>query len=439
MKWSVTNLESLSVFGPQYGANARAVAASGKRPRYVRITDIDSNGRLIPGSKVEADIEDESEFLLQEGDLLFARSGNTVGKSYRYSSKDGPCIFAGYLIRFRSNSRLADSQFVFYFTQSHIYQSWVMSKRRVAGQPNINGKEYSGLRLPLPPISEQRRIVEILDRADALRKKRDEVDMKAARILPALFYEMFGDPATNPRKWPTETLGNLFDVVGGGTPSKSVSEFWAGDIPWVSPKDMKSPVIEDTEDHITREAISSSATRLIKQGSVLVVYRSGILVHSFPVAIAGRELTINQDLKALSSKGELLNEYLYGLFSAAPSIGLACVKKGATVHNVDGVRFFGLKIPKPAKNLQVSFAIQLETLLKHQTKRQTVGVQIEKLFDVLLHLAFTGDLTSKWREAHIKKLLGEMEAQARALGLPVSEIIAPEVPGKRLAGPGRGA
>ncbi|MDY6908598.1 MAG: restriction endonuclease subunit S [Thermodesulfobacteriota bacterium] len=291
----------------------------------------------------------------------------------------------------------------------------ILAAQRGATIKGVTRKDIEILPIPLAPPSEQRRIVEILDQADALRKKRAEADAKASRILPALFYKMFGDPATNPKGWPTDKLGNLFDVVGGGTPSKSIPEYWDGDIPWVSPKDMKFDVIRHTEDHITPEAIRNSATRLINQGAILVVYRSGILTHSFPVAIAGRDVTINQDLKALTSKSEVRNEFLFGLLSALPSIGLSCVKKGATVHNIDGSRFLGLEIPKPSKTIQDAFAVHLEILLTHKRKRQAVGAQIEKLFSVLLYRAFTGDLTVKWREARMKELLQEMEEQAKAL------------------------
>lgn len=327
-------------------------------------------------------------------------------------------------------SDLIDEWYLYYWMQ----QFDLRSVTNIGPVPSMRKTEVERVRIPLPTPSEQRRIVEILDQADALRKKRAEADAKAARILPALFYRMFGDPATNPKGWPTDKLGNLFDVVGGGTPSKSVPEYWEGDIPWVSPKDMKFDVILDTEDHITPEAIRNSATRLISQGAVLVVYRSGILAHSFPVAIAGRDVTINQDLKALTSKSEIRNEYLFGLLSALPSIGLSCVKKGATVHNIDGSRFLGLKIPKPSKTLQDAFAVHLETLLTHKEKRQAVGEEIEKLFSVLLHRAFTGDLTAQWREAHIKELLAEMEQQAKALEASVVEKRVPEVKSKRHAG-----
>jgi type I restriction enzyme S subunit len=293
--------------------------------------------------------------------------------------------------------------------------SVLLAAQRGATIKGVTRTDIENLSIPLPAPSEQRRIVEILDQADALRRKRAEADTKAARILPALFYNMFGDPATNPRGWPTERLGDLFDIFGGGTPSKAVAEYWSGDIPWVSPKDMKCDVLFDAEDHITTEAIRNSATRLVNQGSILVVYRSGILAHSFPVAIAGRDLTINQDLKALSSKGTVCNEYLYGWLNAGSSLALSCVKKGATVHNVDGSRFLGLQVAKPPKSIQEAFAIQLEALLKEKAMRQSAGVRVETLFSVLLHRAFTGDLTAKWREEHMKELLEEMEHQAKTL------------------------
>ena len=269
--------------------------------------------------------------------------------------------------------------------------------------------------IPLPPLSEQRRIVEILDQADALRKKRAEADAKAARILPALFHKMFGDPATNSKGWPVRPLGEAWQIVGGGTPSRTVQEFWRGSVPWASPKDMKTEILSDTEEHITAEAVSSSATRLVPPGSLLIVFRSGILVHTFPAAITAIDVAINQDLKALQPMGKNTNEYLFGLFAAAPTVPLACVKKGATVHNVDGARFSSLPIPLPPASLQRRFAEHLQTALGVKAQGRSVGRQIEDLFRTLLHRAFTGELTARWREAHMKELLAEMEAQSKLL------------------------
>src|SRR5262245_40059706 len=123
-----------------------------------------------------------------------------------------------------------------------------------AAQPQITRTNLSKVSIPLPPLSEQRRKVKILDQANPMRSTRTEANAKAARILPALFYKMFGDPAHWEANSSTELLGKLVDPQGGGTPSKQNPEYWRGNIPWVSPKDMKRDFIYDSEDHITRLA-----------------------------------------------------------------------------------------------------------------------------------------------------------------------------------------
>ena len=125
---------------------------------------------------------------------------------------------------------------------------------------------------------------------------------------------------------PMVALGDVVEVRGGGTPSKANSSFWSGDIPWVSPKDMKSWEIDDAEDKITPEAIKGSATNLIPKDSVLIVNRSGILKHTLPVGIARRPLAINQDLKALICGPRSHPEYIARLIKAAEPIILRWVR-----------------------------------------------------------------------------------------------------------------
>jgi len=192
MVYPQVSLGELCIDKPQYGANAKAITRTSPcQPRYIRITDIDTNGQLIENG-VTADISDPSGYMLRKGDLLIARSGNTVGKSYLRPIDAEPSLFAGYLIRFRLATKRINPRYAFFYTKSERYNAWLDSKRRVAGQPNINGTEYASLEIPLPPLPEQHRIVEILDQADALRQQRRQADALSQRILPALFQEMFG-------------------------------------------------------------------------------------------------------------------------------------------------------------------------------------------------------------------------------------------------------
>jgi type I restriction enzyme S subunit len=117
-------------------------------------------------------------------------------------------------------------------------------------------------------------------------------------------------PYPVPASWRWVRLGDCGVFMGGGTPSKSNPSFWAGPIPWVSPKDMKRPYIDDAEDHISDAAVRNSAVKLIPKGALLFVVRGMILAHSFPTALTTREVTINQDMKALLLALPALDEYL---------------------------------------------------------------------------------------------------------------------------------
>lgn len=113
-----------------------------------------------------------------------------------------------------------------------------------------------------------------------------------------------------PPAWMRVRLGDVGDWMGGGTPSKSRPDFWIGNLPWVSPKDMKVLHISDAQDHISTSAVENSSVRLIPPGSVLMVVRGMILDRAFPVALTTREVTINQDMKALLPAEPATREYL---------------------------------------------------------------------------------------------------------------------------------
>jgi len=288
--------------------------------------------------------------------------------------------------------------------------------------PSIRKTTVEALPFPFPATKEQGRIVELLDQADWLRLQRTEGDALGHQILPTLFRRSFGDPATNPKGWPTKPVRQALRMMSGGTPSKENAEFWNGNIPWVSPKDMKSVIISDTEDHITEDAIKNSAASLVPEGAAMMVVRSGILAHSVPVALAARSMAINQDLKGMAPNPEetegLEPYYVLAWLLTSKQTLLGCVKRGATVHSIDSGSFQALPFMLPPPQVQEPFVRQFKELLALQVKQKESASMIENLFATMLHRAFTGELTAKWREAHVKELLAEMEQQARLLNLP---------------------
>ena len=415
MKWGTANLLQLSVFGPQYGANAPAIERSGNRPRYIRITDIRADGQLLVDGAVEADLVDEKEFKLEDGDLLFARSGNTVGKTYRYKKEDGPSVFAGYLIRFRLNPEVVNSRYAFYYTQSADYQQWLLRKRRVGGQPNVNGTEYASLVLPLPPISEQWQIVELLEQADSLRRQRAEADELSDRILPALFYKMFGDPNTNSRGWPKQTLVSTGAAVryGLGQPPQSSDS----GLPLIRATNIHCGLITvDDMIYVRREDVPESRNAFLKAEEVIVV-RSGAytgdiaqVTERWAGSVAGYDLVVSPGEKFT---GEFVESYLLTSLIQQNYFGNIKARAGQPHLNADQVLNTPMMVPP--KPIQEQFSRFVGTLRNQQGKRSESVKHLNNLFATMLHHAFTGELTAEWRKAHLKELLVEMEQQAKLL------------------------
>jgi type I restriction enzyme S subunit len=139
-----------------------------------------------------------------------------------------------------------------------------------------------------------------------------------------------------PAHWQISPLKYLCSFSGGGTPSKEKPEYWSGDIPWVSPKDMKSSLIISTIDNVTELAVKQSSTSLVGSGALLMVVRSGILQHSIPVAINDVPVTLNQDMKALRLNSRLNVKYLmYFISGNQAQLLLEWGKQGATVESIE--------------------------------------------------------------------------------------------------------
>ncbi len=190
--WNLVKLNDCLACAPEYGINAPAVPLSEKLPTYIRITDITEDGRFSRENRVSVKSTDSAKYYLNEGELVFARTGASVGKSYSYNPEDGTLVFAGYLIRTRPNpSRLVADYLAAYVTTGP-YWNWVHLMSMRSGQPGINGNEYRQLPILLPPtIEEQRAIATTLSEMEAeivaLEQRRDKTsDLKKGMMQELL-------------------------------------------------------------------------------------------------------------------------------------------------------------------------------------------------------------------------------------------------------------
>ena len=286
-------------------------------------------------------------------------------------------------------------EFLFYFLLAK--KDELVAQATGNAQPNISQIKIKNTEVPVPPLAEQQRIVGLLDEAFeglATAKANAEKNLQNAR---ALFESHLNDVFTKKGDgWLETTIGGVCDFRGGGTPSKAVERYWKGKIPWVSPKDMKSEIVSDSIDHISQEAIDASATSLIPKGAVLMVVRSGILARIVPLAVTGRELTINQDLKALCPKSVIESRFLYNLLESKMPELLSLVSRGATVHRLqtEQIRSLGCFLPPKAEQHQIieridSMRDETQRLARLYERKQAA---LEALKKSLLHQAFTGEL-----------------------------------------------
>jgi type I restriction enzyme S subunit len=205
-----------------------------------------------------------------------------------------------------------------------------------------------------------------------------------------------------PSNWENWRLGDVGTWYGGGTPASGEATYWDGDIPWVSPKDMKALRLTTSIDKITAEAIENSAAKLIPSGAVLFVTRSGILAHSFPVAVSDVAVTVNQDIKAIKPVDVIDPVYLaWALRAAERKILSSCSKHGTTVHSIEMPRLKELPIPIPPVPEQRRIVAKIEELFSELDKGveslTTAREQLKAYRQSVLKAAFEGRLTENWR------------------------------------------
>ncbi len=278
----------------------------------------------------------------------------------------------------------------------------------------VSKRELRRFRIPLPPPAEQRRIVEILDQADRLRKLRTEADAKAERILPALFYKMFGNPETNPRGWPQRPLGGMATITTGNTPSRKVPEYYGNHIEWAKSDNINTPshYLTPAREFLSRRGLD--AGRSAEPGSVLMTCIAGSPSCIGNAALANRRVSFNQQINALTPKADVDPLFLYAHCLVGKRL-VQAASTGGMKGLVSKTRLSGVRFLCPPFDRQKHFGGLARQMIDVDESRIQVRQKLDRLSTTLRYHAFTGNLTTSWREAHMEELLAEMEAQARLL------------------------
>ncbi|MBS0573004.1 MAG: restriction endonuclease subunit S [Proteobacteria bacterium] len=364
--WVVVPLSDCLSTSPSYGVNAPAVKYDSRFPTYIRITDITEDGKFSDESRASVVHPSAESYFLESGDLVFARTGASVGKSYLYDPKDGALVYAGFLIRIRPNPNKLAPKFLQAYAKSKTYWNWIKVNSMRSGQPGINGREYASLPLAIPSNrAEQEAIAEALSDADALIESLDQLIAKKRQIKQGAMQELLTGKRRLPGfsgAWEVKRLEELADIRSGGTPSTTQPQFWDGGVMWCTPTDITAlngfKYLSNTSRTISIEGLKASSAEIIPTHSIVMTSRATI----GECAINTVPMTTNQGFKNFVPLDTVDAEFLYYLLTTqrAGFIGLC---SGSTFLEIGKTQLSGYQVQVPkTKSEQTAIATVLSDM-----------------------------------------------------------------------------
>jgi type I restriction enzyme S subunit len=309
-----------------------------------------------------------------------------------------------------------DPSFLHYLLRSCGYAVGFMtiSKGIRIGQWDLDPDHLGTVPIPLPPLPEQRAIAAFLDRETAKIDALVEAQRRLIELLKEKRQAVISHAVTKgldpsapmkdsgvewlgevPAHWDVRPLKHLVSLRSGGTPSKEREDYWSGEIPWASAKDLKSDYLSDTQDHLSQEAVEDGAASLTPAGSVLVLVRGMMLARLFPVSRTEVPMAINQDLKALVGKAGVQNSFLAWLLRGTERETLNRLDEaghGTKALRMDAWLSMPLPLPPESEQEQIVQALETElTRLDGLSARAVAAVTIlQERRTALISAAVTG-------------------------------------------------
>ena len=332
------------------------------RRRPVKDSDRAKMRGDIPYYGASGIVDYVNDFLFDEDLILLGEDGeNILSRNCRLAFKISGKTWVNnhaHVLRPRSGMTL---EYLTEFLESRDYAQYNTG----TAQPKLNKLVCSGIPVLCPPPEEQRAIAEAMGDVDALLVTLTQLIAKKRDLKQAAMQQLLTGRQRLPGfsdTWDHVSLGSLGTWLSGGTPRMSVDQYWSGDIPWASPKDMKVTRLRDTIDHVSVSALGNG-TRLVPTGAILIVVRGMILAHSFPVARAERALAFNQDMRALVVKDGIDSDFVLWWLIAKRDLLLS--KTSESTHGTKRMpteTLFGIKIPLPRIAEQSAIAAVLSDM-----------------------------------------------------------------------------
>ena len=405
-------LEEISIGKGTYGIGAPAIPFDKNKRTYLRITDINEDGTLNKDGLMSVEEEKADEYLLAPNDIVFARTGNSTGRTYFYEESDGIFCYAGFLIKFTLNPNKVNPRMLKYYTHSKAYYDWVHSFDTGGTRGNINAKTYGQMPVTLPSKERQDRIVEICksldDKIEVNKRINDNLEQQAQALFKSWFVDfepflreeffksdsLFGDI---PVEWHIVAIKDLSvyitDYVANGSFASLRENVRLYDKPnyahFIRNTDLKAESYKMYVDKHSYEFLSKS----VLEGGEIIISNVGDVGSVFLCPKLEKPMTLGNNIILLRPKKDYLTFYLYMLF-----------KGGIGQHLIDGVTggsaqrkfnktdFRSIKVMMPPVNILIKFDRIVKPIFSKIEENRDEISRLTSLRDTLLPKLMSGEL-----------------------------------------------
>lgn len=426
--WPLVRLDSI-IFDTQPGF-ARSPNTDDSGVPQLRPNNVSSNGNIELSlvKYVDASPSEREKYGVGRDDVIFnnTNSPDLVGRTACFGL-DKEYVISNHMTRIRVNETLIVAPFL----ARYLHYLWMVGysqsrAKQWVNQAAIDQKELARFQIPLPPLSEQRRIVDILHQADELRRLRRQADELVQDLPAALFDEMFGNPVQNPKGWATKPLSEVGQLDRGRSRHRprDAAHLYGGPYPFIQTGDVANSNGWITEYHQTYSEAGLAQSRLWPEGTLCItiaanIAKTGILTFDacFPDSIVGF-------LAGPKVKVEFVRQWFEAIQGRLEAIAPQAAQKNINLRILREIR-----IPVPPIELQEEFATNIAQIRSTLDDQEVTHEILNTLFQSLLTRAFTGELTAAWRERHAAELAAEARQRDEALGLRARVVrpVEPEV------------
>jgi type I restriction enzyme, S subunit len=333
-----------------------------------------------------------SKSALEPGDVIVANVGNP-GRTFRVPDLGRPMTLGPNAVLVRPQQGLAHRSFMFRYIQSPIGQRQIQGIVTATAQRKFNKTGLRGLKIPLPPLDEQNRIVGVLDAADALRAKRRESIEQLDTLLQSTFLDMFGDPVTNPMGWEVAPIGDCVSRLTNGYVGPTRDIYFNEGIPYLLARHVHgNDLVFDGKTFVSAEFNRKHRRSILSVGDVLLV-QSGHIGESAVVPLEHEGHNCHAMIVITPVPECLAGPYLSFLFQAFHRIGYwDRIKTGISVPHLNCRDVRKVVIALPPLDLQRRFTDVVESVGQQKTLLQAHLAELDTLFASLQSRAFQGEL-----------------------------------------------